>query len=196
VIHRLSNDLAKLDKIVLGEYYGFVGHLSYAACFIISIIFVYILTEHYYWLTFFLLYLVGIYYTYSKHIKAIKAYRRTEDDIKITINSYFAEVVEGQNIIRAFDRVDDNLAGFLKINRNYSQITMMVDGIDCLIRFLLSFSSTLFISAILIYYFFIEIYSPFEIFLLVNILSLEEYLERVNKNVIEFVVKLKCLSRC
>ena len=50
----------------------------------------------------FTLFLVAAFYEYRKYITAIKAYHRVEDELKIELNGYFSETVQGQAVIRAF----------------------------------------------------------------------------------------------
>jgi hypothetical protein len=80
--------------------------------------------------------------------------------------------------------------------QKYQRSKAVVDGIDSLITFMISFLSTLYLMLLLIYYFYVNSFSEFDVFLLVNILCMEEILNRVNKNIMEFKIKLKCLSRC
>lgn len=93
--------------------------------------------------------------------------------MKIEVNSYFNETVQGQAVIRAFDRSSSREVDVDSIDHRYGKISNIVNGIDTIIRFLLGFSSTIFISAILIYYFYLESFSEFEIFLIINLLSFE-----------------------
>lgn len=58
IIHRLSNDLNKLDKIILYEYYSLTGHLSVLLCFGLSIYGILLRTSRYYILVLFTLYLI------------------------------------------------------------------------------------------------------------------------------------------
>ena len=83
-----------------------------------------------------------------------------------------------------------------RIDHRYGKIYNTVNGMDTTIRFILVLSSTIFISAILIYYFYVDTFSQFEVFLMINLLSFEEFLERTNFSMIEFLVKLKSLSKC
>ena len=50
----------------------------------------------------FTVFLVAAFYEYRKYITAIKAYHRVEDELKIELNGYFSETVQGQAVIRAF----------------------------------------------------------------------------------------------
>jgi ABC-type multidrug transport system fused ATPase/permease subunit len=105
VIHHLSSDLYLLDRIVLIEYFAFMGHLALAVGFITSIVFAYTLTEHFVLLGLFIVFLLVLFYKYSEYFGAVKAYRQAEDELKIPLNSYFSEIVQGQSIIRAFNKI-------------------------------------------------------------------------------------------
>jgi ATP-binding cassette, subfamily C (CFTR/MRP), member 1 len=96
IIHRLSSDLNMLDKIVLVQYFGFTTHVAIASCLALSIIYIYVKTQHYVLLIIFVLFFTAILYYYRKYLNAVKAYRQAEDDFKIPINSLFTEVVQGQ----------------------------------------------------------------------------------------------------
>ena len=102
VIHHLSSDLYLLDRIVLMEYFGFTAHVAIAFCFITSIIFCLIVTKHFWLLVIFIVFLLLLFYKYSHYLEAVKAYRQAEDELKIPINSYYSEIVQGQAVIRAF----------------------------------------------------------------------------------------------
>lgn len=192
----MSNDLNKLDKIILYEYYTITGHLSVLICSGLSIYTILVKTDRYYLLIIFTLCLIIALFQYKKYIATLKAYRKVEDELKIQVNSYFNETVQGQAVIRAFGRSASREIEIDSMNHQYGKINNIVYGIDTIIRFILGFSSTIFISAIFIYYFYLESFSGFEVFLLINLLSFEEYFERSNSSIIEFLVKLKSLSKC
>lgn len=192
----MSNDLNKLDKIILYEYYTLTGHLAVLICSGLSIYTILVKTDRYYLLIIFTLCLIIALFQYKKYIATLKAYRKVEDELKIQVNSYFNETVQGQAVIRAFGRSASREIEIDSMNHQYGKINNIVYGIDTIIRFILGFSSTIFISAIFIYYFYLESFSGFEVFLLINLLSFEEYFERSNSSVIEFLVKLKSLSKC
>lgn len=180
ILHRLSADLGLLDKIVLVEYFAFTGHAAYALCFVLSIAYAYALTQHYVLLVVFALFLAAVLYKYSKFLSAVKAYRQAEEELKIPIGSYFSEVVQGQATIRAFGKTGEKEEAFCRLEEQYGRTRAAVNGIDLLISFLLSFASTLYLLLLLANFFYARAYTSYDIFLLVNILSMEEYLQRVN----------------
>lgn len=156
IIHRLSSDLNKLDKIIVIEYYSFTGHFSVLFCFGLSIYGILIQTGRYYILIIFTLYIIAVLYHYRKYITTLKSYRKVEDELKIELNSYFNETVQGQTVIRAFNRSASCEIRINSINNRYSKTNNIVNEKDSIIRFILGFFSTIFTSAILIYYFYQE----------------------------------------
>lgn len=107
----------------------------------------------------FTLYLIAAFYEYRKYITTIKAYHKVEDELKIELNGYFSETVQGQAVIRAFDRGDSREVEVGGIDHRYGKIYNIVNGMDTTIRFILGLSSTIFISAIFVYYFYVDTFS-------------------------------------
>lgn len=165
-----------MDKVVLVEFYVFCGHFGLVFSFVLAIIYIFIKTENYILLGLFSLYIIGIVYKYQQYIRSIKAYRKIDDELKINLNNYFSEAVQGQTIIRAFNKLNFKANELVLVDIKYSSVNMIVNNIDSLIKFLLSFTSTLFLVIVLVGYFYARYFSQYEVFLLLNILTLEEYL--------------------
>jgi hypothetical protein len=75
-------------------------------------------------------------------------------------------------------------------------VRRIVRSIDSLIYFWLSIYCTLFLTFLLIYYFFTDSFNQYHVFILFNVIMLEEVLLRTNLHVVEFLDKLKCLTKC
>lgn len=148
-----------MDKIVLFEFYSLNGYLSVLLSFVISVYAILMQTNRYLMIVIFTLFLLAAVYEYRKYITAIKAYHRVEDELKIELNGYFSETVQGQAVIRAFEKGDSREVEVGRIDHRYGKIYNTVNGMDTTIRFILGLSSTIFISAILIYYFYVDTFS-------------------------------------
>ena len=55
-----------------------------------------------------------------------------------------------------------------------------VDNIEIFINFAISLSATFYLLLLLVYFFTIDEFTQYDVFLLASIFSLEEYLQRVN----------------
>jgi hypothetical protein len=102
----MSGDLNKLDKVVLMEFFTFIGTFVLATAFIFTNFFAYLYSRSYGFLLIFIVYLGAASYVYCKYFLAAKAYRHYEDELKIPLNSCYGEAIQGQATFRAFNKVD------------------------------------------------------------------------------------------
>lgn len=79
IIHRLSNDLKKIDTIILTQFTTFCLFLIFVASLVLTVLFILIATKSYCLLALFIFYAGLIIYKYQQYVSTVKAYRKIDD---------------------------------------------------------------------------------------------------------------------
>jgi ABC-type multidrug transport system fused ATPase/permease subunit len=120
----------------------------------------------------------------------------TEEELKIPINTYYTEIVQGQSTIRAYGKVPEKKEQFSSRLATYNGAKLIVSGIDSLITFFIYNFSTLYLTIVMVYFFFVDNFTYYDAFLLINVFLMEAYLIWINETIITFYIQVKCVTKC